>query len=135
MRWLTAVVAVAALACGGDAGTGPEQEVQLDEEFELRLGESAMVESTGLRITFAHVLEDSRCPPEAYCFWIGNAKVSLDIAQANEPAELFEACTFEGICPGVLEFGAYEVALLAVKPASMPRSALEYRVTLRVFAK
>ncbi len=134
MKWPTAVLAIAFLACGGDSATGPEQQVGLDEEFALQLGESAVVEAAGLRITFAHVLEDSRCPPQAYCFWIGNARVSLDIARVNEPAELFEACTFEDMCASVLQVDGYEVTLLAVEPESMPRSALEYRVRLRVSA-
>ena len=134
MKCLAPILALFVLACGGDATTELEREVQLDEDFTLALGESAAVESTGVRIRFAHVLEDSRCPPEAVCVWIGNAKVALDIERANEAAELFQLCTHLDICPDIVELEPYGVALVGVEPQSMPRSALDYRVTLRVTA-
>ncbi len=133
MKWLTPTLALLVLACGGDA-TGPEREVSLDQEFTLALGESATVESLDLRITFAHVLEDSRCPPEAYCFWMGNARVVLAIEPANKEANQVHLCTFEDICPTVLELEGFAVELVAVDPESMPRTALEYRATLVVTA-
>ncbi len=134
MKWLTAVLALLVLACGGDATTEPQREVELNEDFTLALGESATVEAVGLRITFAHVLEDSRCPPEALCVWIGNARVALDIGTVDEGAKLFHMCTLQDICSKVLELDGFAVELVAVEPESMPRTALEYRVTLLVTA-
>jgi hypothetical protein len=128
------ILVLAVLACGDDATTGPEQDVELDQEFTIALGERAAVQSTGLRITFAHVLEDSRCPPWAYCVWAGNAKVTLDIERAGEGAEFFNVCTHLNSCAGTVTLDPYEVELVGVEPLSMPRSALEYRVTLRVTA-
>ena len=133
MRWLAPILAIAVLACGDDA-TEPEHEVRLDADFTLALGETAAVQSTALRVTFAHVLEDSRCPPEAYCVWMGNAKVALYIERASDAAELFQLCTHLDICAGIIDLGPYDVELVEVEPPSMPRSALEYRVTLRVSA-
>jgi hypothetical protein len=133
MKRLTPILALLVLACGGDA-TGPEREVPLDQEFTLALGESATVESLGLRITFAHVLEDSRCPPKAYCFWIGNVRVALDIETTVEPANLVHLCTFQDICPRAQELNGFAVELVDVDPQSMPRTALEYRATLLVRA-
>ncbi|MGD2027158.1 MAG: hypothetical protein PVI99_05015 [Anaerolineales bacterium] len=49
------------------------------ERFTLTLGETVMVEEERFQITLDALLEDSRCPANAECFWAGQAKVQLNV--------------------------------------------------------
>ena len=83
----TAVLAAAALAlaaCSGPepAGQNTVQDVALNREFRLRLGETARV--SGLLVTFTDVPQDSRCPLGVLCIWAGNGTVGAH--RADRPA-------------------------------------------------
>ncbi len=91
--------------------------------------------STGLEITFIHVLQDSRCPPIAYCIWAGNATVVLEVTREDMPAEFFRLCTISQTCSAATTLDGHEVAMLELEPPSRPPSALDYLVTLRVTAE
>jgi hypothetical protein len=41
--------------------------VELGAEFELKLGETALISGQQLRLTFDKVTEDSRCPSSVSC--------------------------------------------------------------------
>lgn len=59
-----------------------EEEIQanLDEEFELRVSETAFIENEGLKIKFLDVTEDSRCPDENIaCIWEGQASILVNV--------------------------------------------------------
>ena len=137
MRWfiLASVLGLPLIGCGDDPTAPPNGPAQLGEEFVLRLGESAEVEGSGLSIRFAHVLEDSRCPPEAFCVWAGNATLVLDIARINEPAELAQLCTNTTVCSRELDLHGFDLELVGLDPPSLPNTALEYRVTLCLSVK
>jgi hypothetical protein len=51
--------------------------VALGAEFTLAQKGSASLGDTGYLVTFAEVLEDSRCPAAVDCIWEGNARVSI----------------------------------------------------------
>ncbi|MEJ0087112.1 MAG: hypothetical protein WDO72_15660 [Pseudomonadota bacterium] len=51
--------------------------VKIGEEFPLALGESVGIERKGIVLKFEKVLEDSRCPMNARCFWEGNARIAI----------------------------------------------------------
>jgi hypothetical protein len=53
----------------------------LGEPFSLARGET--VEIDGLGVTFAAVLEDSRCPADVTCVWEGRASVNLNLTHAG----------------------------------------------------
>jgi len=52
----------------------------------LALGETAEV--GGLRLRFAELVEDSRCPDGATCVWAGRVVVRLEVVGADDPATL-----------------------------------------------
>ena len=60
-------------------------EPQLDQEIQIRLGESTTLEKGTLTIKFMSLVGDSRCPEGALCVWQGNAEVILDVS-GNEVA-------------------------------------------------
>lgn len=83
------LLSLSAAACGsrsnGATGTSPA-DVQLasaaarvGEPFQLKLGQSADVAGTGLRLTFRRVAADSRCPINAMCVWAGDAEIAVAV--------------------------------------------------------
>ena len=78
---ILAVVLIAAClgaACGGNP-TEPTA-VPLDQPFDLRAGQSAVVPG-GLKVTFDRVVSDSRCPIDAICVWAGEAVIALKLSR------------------------------------------------------
>ena len=54
---------------------------EIGEPFKIKLGESVMFQQEDLNIRFDELLEDSRCPEGATCFWAGNGRI---VIQLNE---------------------------------------------------
>lgn len=55
----------------------------LDEEFELKIGERAIINSDGFIVEFMDVPEDSRCPINVACVWAGNGEVQIQFAKRD----------------------------------------------------
>ena len=72
------IAACLGAACGGNP-TEPTA-VPLDQPFDLRAGESALVPG-GLKVTFDRVVSDSRCPIDAICVWAGEAVIALKLSR------------------------------------------------------
>jgi hypothetical protein len=71
----------------GPGGTASgDLEATLDEKFELRVGESAVIGHTGLAIRFEQVLEDSRCAAGTGCLWEGDAIARFVLSSAEGQA-------------------------------------------------
>ncbi len=66
------------------AGCAPVETAIVAEpgvEFSLPVGETALLNGNGPRITFRQVSEDSRCPTDVTCVWAGDAKIELTISR------------------------------------------------------
>ena len=95
--------------------TKPTQRViRLNQEFTLKVGQSARSEDSGLKITFASVKEESRCPKGVTCVWAGNAKILIEISKHEGGSTTLELNTNmkpkSGRCLG------YEVSLEKLDP-------------------
>lgn len=76
------------MVCGNSTIGLEDTEQEYPYTLELKLGESKPI--PGGTITFTEVAQDSRCPEGANCIWQGNAKVFLQVEQAESPpATLF----------------------------------------------
>ena len=60
-------------------------EPKLDEEIQIKFGESITLEKGRLKIKFKSLVGDSRCPQGVVCVWAGNAEVILEVSK-NEIA-------------------------------------------------
>lgn len=58
--------------------------VTLNNDFNIKYGESVYIPEENISITFEEVVEDSRCPLGVMCFWEGTAEIKLMIRQRNE---------------------------------------------------
>ena len=112
------------------------KEAALDKEFEIRIGEQVSIENEGLRISFSHVAEDSRCPEGVQCIWAGNGKIVLRVSKARKGAASMRLNT--GLEPRQDAYRGYDVKLVSLNPypkEGMPIKRKQYVATLIVSKK
>lgn len=127
------MMAACLAACGHGSPSASTVTVPLGREFTLRVGETAMVDDTGLRISVDKVADDSRCPVDVQCVWEGDAAVTVAIVDPAAPRS-YELHT-SGRYAQEATHGAYHVTLVRLDPAprsTVPLSPSDYRATLRV---
>jgi hypothetical protein len=113
---------VAVWSCGsskarvGSPSAARANSVTTDQEFELGPGQSVLVGSEPLKITFDSVTADSRCPPEVQCVWEGDAVARVFAATGTQPPATYELHTNSGFATQA-SHGAYRIRLTAVAPA------------------
>jgi hypothetical protein len=140
MRQLTTAVLIAVLAaCSSSTTTSTEGTAQtsqnlaqrdIGQAFEMKIGETVSVGE--LRLTFRNVENDSRCPIDAVCVWMGNAEIALRIEQGSRAAV---AALHTAVEPKKTEWNGYTIALVSLSPstrASAPVNPADYRATLVV---
>ncbi len=89
----------------------------LDEPFVLHVGDTALVADGTVRVHFNAVSEDSRCPSQVNCFWIGRAVIDLAVTVGDGAAESVEVSTIHSPEPTDLaEVQGYVVELVDVSP-------------------
>ena len=90
------IMAVFGLGCGneddsssdvGPSDTDQKQELvpaELGVEFQLKVAETAFLESESIKVRFVTVFQDSRCPSDVVCIRAGEAKVTVKILKNDE---------------------------------------------------
>jgi hypothetical protein len=102
----------------------------LNDEFDLRVNETAYIADTRLSIQVVAVPEDSRCPTDVVCAWAGNARISLALREGTSAETADVNSTLQP--RAVTRFG-YEVELIDVRPgrlAGQPLPAEAYVIRL-----
>jgi hypothetical protein len=58
----------------------------LNEEFTLKFNKSALIGVNGEKynIKFTKLEEDSRCPPDVYCYWMGQVAVKVTLENEKD---------------------------------------------------
>jgi hypothetical protein len=132
---------LAAWSCGSKPRVGDPSSsskatstVTTDQEFELGPGQSVLVGTEPLKITFDAMTADSRCPPEVQCVWEGDAVAKVQAATGTQAPSVYELHTNTGYATQV-DHGAYRIRLTAVAPG--PRAGVvidpaAYVITLLV---
>jgi hypothetical protein len=126
-----ATVALLLVGCQNRLVNPQHKVYQLGERFELKVGETASIGAEKLKISFQSVLEDSRCPMNAYCLWAGNATVSLKLKKRL--VEQVALNTF--VEPKHVEFLQYVIELIQLDPYppdATPIDQEDYTATLVV---
>ena len=57
--------------------------VEIGQPFDLKVDQTADLQSAGLVIKFVNVTEDSRCPSDVTCIWEGQVSVLVDLTSAD----------------------------------------------------
>ncbi|MCH7575371.1 MAG: hypothetical protein IIA59_09635 [Candidatus Marinimicrobia bacterium] len=116
MRKLALLIALSLSACeSDDSWTGT---VQLDTPFELSQGEFAILDDSGLEITFVSVEEDSRCPADVDCIYGGQVIVRLSLYfEMDVKADFLLGSNWDELfSPGTFDTLGYRISLLGVGP-------------------
>ena len=84
-------------------------EVNLDQEFSLSLGQSIMIAGENLAIKFIEVISDGRCPRGTICIWPGEANCLIEITTHSE-SSYRKVLTQPGLSgPSKTSFTNYEI--------------------------
>ena len=122
------------LASGCTASADDPIAVSLNENFELRAGESAKINSDNVEVSLLAITSDSRCGKGEVCITEGDAivRISLQFAgQAKEEHELHTGSRMQS----AVDFANLSVALVALNPPAISGRVIEaeaYVATLRV---
>lgn len=93
-------------------------EPRLGDEFQLRVGEHAVLSDIGLWVAFLGVGWDSRCPLKVMCVWAGDAAVLVEIAPSPDfrSADSRTDTLHTHLDPKWLDFGSFELLLVRLDP-------------------
>jgi hypothetical protein len=136
-RIFSGTVVAAALAVGACGGTASNDSDPIAPSIvgdtarvQLAIGQSTEID--GVRITFAEVSEDSRCPSDVDCVWQGNARVVLTVAGAGSTPTIGLNTTLE---PVEVRIGGFNVSIESLTPYPVSTAPIDrdaYRVKLRL---
>lgn len=86
---------------------------ELNKELVLAHGQTGIIDSENLKITFAEVPEDDRCPTDVDCAWAGRVVIKLHVVQNDK------------------ELGDVKLILSAHGPSNEPEKRIgNYMITL-----
>lgn len=98
--------------CNGVIASG----VALGREFKIRYGQELTVKGQDLKVKFASLLDDSRCPEGVECFWEGDARILIGVSQAAVEEAHMELHTSRGGGDTEGRYQHYVVRLVALYP-------------------
>jgi hypothetical protein len=135
MRFALALLLLPFLACNSSSPTEPSPPIEpLNESYSLRYGNSAQV-TRDLRVTFAEVLEDSRCPSTVQCVWAGNGKIRLDLVTGRGTSSVVLNTTGSAEMPREASAFGYTFTLVELQPYPQTTDAIppnQYTAVVRV---
>lgn len=108
---------------------------QVGEVFELKFNTTGDCTCGNLSVTFADVLEDSRCPSNGACIWEGRARIQLALQLADGPdtIELTRRAGREELARDTLDNLIIELVEVSPYPStSDPIDKEDYRIELKV---
>jgi hypothetical protein len=116
--------------------TPPTGSIQVGtgQDFELGVGEAAIVTGTPVTVIFRSVSQDSRCPSDVTCVWAGDGAVRFELQSTAAPSQ--ETILHTTLEPKVVNYSGYRIELKRLDP--YPKKALtpppaKYVVTMQVF--
>jgi hypothetical protein len=66
--------------------TAVAQSARVGREFKIKAGRAVTLRGENLRLRFAPVVNDSRCPTGVECVWAGNAEVLIEVGAGGRGA-------------------------------------------------
>jgi hypothetical protein len=133
MRSLGVVLAFLVLACNSTPTDPDSSALARDVTVVVPFGNAKQV-TTDLRISFAQLVEDSRCPASVVCAWQGNGAIRLDVT-TGRGAQSVTLNTAGGGFPREASVDGYTFTLVELDPQRQtpdPIPVQQYRATIRV---
>ena len=129
MRSASVVLAVLLVACNRSP-TEPGR----NGTVTLQLGSASRV-NDDLRVSFAELLEDSRCPKSVVCAWQGNGAVRLEITTGSGVQTVTLNTAGNAGFPRQATAAGYTFTLVELDPPRETKDPIppaQYRATIRV---
>lgn len=99
------------------ATTKPAGKPALGTPFDLKINQSALIESENIEVKFLRVLEDSRCPTNVNCVWSGQLIAEVAVTKNGKPVGTFDLNNIEAIRNKDKKvFEDYALTLVKVEP-------------------
>jgi len=122
------------LAVGCTASAENTVDATLETDFQIRVGQSALVSSENITVGFTAVTSDSRCGKGEVCIWEGDAavRVWLEVNGGQREERELHTASREA---NAANFGDYNVRLVALLPPPLSGRAIaanDYVATMRV---
>lgn len=93
-------------------------DVKLDENFNLKIGQTAVLGKEKIKIKLADVSNDSRCPSGVQCFWAGQAIVVVNAEDSQGNSQNIELTFGAGMNgSNIKNIGGYSIKLVNVEPS------------------
>ena len=108
---------------------------RVGQEFDLRIGQQAMIEGEDFSVRFAAVVRDSRCPEDVACVWAGNAEVLIEAEAGGSPAGVKLNTHGGAEYPQEGRHQQYSLRLVALRPHPRTDRAIrarDYAATLLI---
>jgi hypothetical protein len=100
---------------------------QTGKQIAVKINSETSVDRGKLRISFAELIEDSRCPKGTTCVWAGEGKIKIGVKKAGSNETFVELSTMNG--RNTVAFGPYQISLIDLKP----RPAANVRIDRRSY--
>lgn len=125
------------MGCAAPPPANPAPRVTLGKPVTVAVGQSVRLTDALVTITFKDVSEDSRCPKQVNCVWIGRAVLNFSVQVGSEPAQDVTFSTLHSPdATSVTNIHGYRIELVDVQPypetPDHPISPAQYRATLIV---
>jgi len=92
--------------------------VEIGQPFDLKIGQTAYFESSGITIRFANITEDSRCPSDVTCIWEGQVSTLVSFSDSKSSSNFTLTLRGSGSADNSSKkaFNGYELRLVDVQP-------------------
>ncbi len=112
------LAAVSALLISGCVKQTPKDEInaELNKQFQLKINQTAFIESEDIRVKFLDVKEDSRCPSDVVCVWAGRVVALLNFSIKDQEASSLTLIKSSTRNESIAYFDGYSIELISVEP-------------------
>lgn len=102
-------------------------------QFQLKVNQTASLESDTVKVKFLNVISDSRCPTDVTCVWEGEAKIAVNIIKDGQDLGDFNLTNRAGQNNQVFDGHRIQITKIDPSPISDKKIALsDYVVTLTI---
>lgn len=135
-RWLLILTGLVIVVMPGCSGT-TQTSATPGESVNLALGHQAVITGESLKVTFAEILNDSRCPTGATCIWEGQVSARLDIVYQDTKTSMVITESGPASEQSAADFNDYqfEFQILPYPQVGKQIDKSDYRLELTVSKK
>ncbi len=107
----------------------------------LKYGQSAIIQSENVELKFESVIYDSRCPPNAYCFWGGMAEIRLRLIKLPVDTHFVTLPILLGVYKNdpdshmPIDTLGFHITLLQLDPYPAPTNDSDYVATVIIWSQ